>query len=590
VPPLCYNGRKRTGAQAARGGEGRSAQNLRREGSGKVKKKNGKRWGCLLLSAMLLFLVPSFGRAAEKKENGAKVRVFLASPLEKNQPYSRKGRTYDRDWIHPGMAESYGIRYARTKTYNTFFYPVRVVDGAAEVHLTFPASVHLTSARLNGKALSIDQPVTVSLTETADLRMADEKRCCEVKMMFTSLPVVSVTAKGNIVRSGTAATFTLADPDYAAHGWQQPYLTCDAVISRRGKSAAMFSQKHPFNLSLMKDGEKWDQRLLGLRKDSDWLLDSAYNDALRLRNRVLMDIWDEIYALPWNEKLSGANHGAFVEVILNGRYKGIFVLAEKQDRQQLGLKKSGSGADSLLIKTDEANTKSTSPAGFFSLGEEAPGSRVINEWHNVNIKYPKKENVTLETWRDFYDLTRLVVEGSDEEFAEKIGDYVDLRNLALYYVFINSMDVMDNMRKNMVFARYSPLDRFVLVPWDMDASLGRYYSSKKSKEKDLDTNPLFERLIALDVDGFNKRTAGIWHTYKDTLLSIDHVMEKIDGYYAALKLSGAADREKALYPTFTSYLGPEYTYNLNFEREIRYVRQYMEKHRVWIEEQFKDPY
>ncbi len=576
IPLFCYNEEK----WEAHAGEG----------SGKVNRETGKRWGCLMLAAVLLLLALPAGRAAEKKENGVKVRVFLASPLEKNQPYTRKGRTYDRDWIRPGMAESYGILYSRTKTYNTYFYPVRAADGAAEVHLTFPASVRLTSAYLNGKALSADRAVTVSLTEVAELRLADEKRCCGVNMMFTTLPVVSITVQDAIVRSGTAATFTLADPDYAAHGWQQPYLTADAVISRRGKSAAMFSQKHPFNLSLMKDGKKWDQRLLGLRKDSDWLLDSAYNDALRLRNRVLMDIWDEIYTLPWNDKLSGANHGNLVELILNGRYKGIFVLAEKQDRQQLGLKKTGSGVDSLLIKTGKANTKSTSPAGFFSMGEEEPGAGALNEWANVEIKYPKIENVTMDCWTDYYAMTKLVVEGSDEEFAEKIGDYIDLKNLALYYVFINAMDVMDNMRKNMVFARYSSLDRFILVPWDMDASLGRYYSSKKSKEKDLDTNPLFQRLIALDVDGFNKRVAGIWNTYKDTLLSIDHVMEKIDGYYAVLKASGAADRERELYPRFTSYLGPEYTYNLNFEREIRYIRQYMEKHRVWIEEQFKDPY
>ena len=547
-----------------------------------------------LTAALIGALLPGGAcLAAEKKASGAgrvKVRVYLAQPMEKNEKYSKTGKTYNRDWIKPQIEGSYPFLYKQTETFNTYFYPVKVTDGVAEARLVFPKSANVTSAHLNGKTLSADKPVTVNLTDVAELRLASGKRCCGVKMMFTSMPVVSVSAKDTIVRSGTAASFILADPDYAAHGWQQAYLKADAVVSRRGKSAAMYGKKHPFNVSLMKDGQKWDQRLLGLRKDSDWLLDSAYSDALRMRNRVLMDIWDEMYQLPWNDKLSGANHGAFVEVFINGRYKGIYVLAEKQDRKQLGLKKTGSGVRSLLIKTGKANTKSTSPAGFFSMGEEEPGASAINEWANVNIKYPKKADVTMDDWTDYYAMTKLVVEGSDREFAEKIGDYIDLKNLALYYVFINAMDVMDNMRKNLTIARYSQLDKFVIVPWDMDASLGRYYSSKKSKEKDLDTNPLFERLIALDVDGFNKRLAGIWMTYKDSLFSIDHLMEKIDGYYRPLKASGALDRERELYPRFTSYLGDEYTYTLNFEKEIAYIKSYMTKHRVWIEEQFKDPY
>lgn len=551
-----------------------------------------KRWiSALMLLLLLQSFLPAGALAAENASpSPIRVQVYLAEGIRENVPYSRSGKTYDRDWVKPEIDGSFGVLYAHSDTFNTFMFPIKAQDGAARVYLRFPGADGLTTAYLNGKKLSADAPVTVNLTDVSDLRLANGKKCMGARLMFTTLPVISLTAKGDILRAGTAGSILVVDPDYAGHGWQEPQFQCDAQVSRRGQSAAQFSEKHPFNVSLMKDGEKWDHRLLGMRKDSDWLLDSAYNDALRMRNRVLMEIWDEIYTLPWNESLSGANQGQFVELILNGRYKGIFVLGEKQDRKQLGLKKTGSGPEGLLLKTGKALTKDVSVAGFFSMGDELPGSRAVTEWNNVRIKYPKEENVTADTWKDFYELVKLTVEGSDEEFAEKIGDYIDLKNFALYYVFINAMDVSDNMRKNMVFARYSPLDRLVVVPWDMDASLGRYYSSKKSKEKGWDTNPLFERLIALDVGGFNKRMSGIWMTYKDTSLSVDHVMDKINGYYAMLKASGALEREKALYPSFTSYLGSEFSYTLNFEKEIDYVRRFMEKRRVWSDGHFKDPY
>lgn len=551
-----------------------------------------KRWACAaVLLALLLNMLPPEALAAGKDTGaGIRVEVYLAAPMKENAPYNPNGKTYDQDWIKPEIDGSFGVLFAHTDHFNTYIYPLRAAEGAIRAYLRFPEGSELTTAYLNDKKLSADTPVTVKLADESVLRLANGKKCAGVKMMFTTMPVVSLTAYGEIGRSGTPAAFILSDPDYAAHGWQQPQLQCDAQVTRRGQSAAHYSEKHPFNVSLMKDGEKWDHRLLGMRKDSDWLLDSAYNDALRMRNRVLMDLWDEIYTLPWNDALSGAPQGKYVELILNGRYKGIFVLGEKQDRKQLGIKKTGSGPDGLLLKTGKALTKDVSVAGFFSMGDEMPGSRVITEWNNVRIKYPKAENVTADTWRDFYELVRLTVQGSDEEFAEKIGDYIDLKNFALYYVFINAMDVSDNMRKNMVFARYSPLDRLIVVPWDMDASLGRYYSSKKSREKGWDTDPLFERLIALDVDGFCKRMHGIWMTYRDSTLSVDHLMEKINEYYAPLKASGALDREKALYPSFTSYLGSEFRYALNFENEIEYVRRFMEKRRVWSDGHFKDPY
>ena len=545
-----------------------------------------------LLTALMTGLLPAapLASADQTAEKHLRVKVLLAEEIRDNAPYKRSGKTYERDWITPEIDGSFAVLYGRTNAFNTYIYPLKTVNGEVTVRLRFPGVSGLTTAYLNGKKLSAASPVTVNLTDAADLRLADGKKCTGVKLIFTTLPVVSLTTVDDVARAGTEGSFLLVDPDYAAHGWQQPQFLCDAVVSRRGQSASQFSEKHPFNVSLMKDGEKWDQRLLGMRKDSDWLLDSAYNDALRMRNRVLMDLWEEIYTLPWSDQLSGANHGRFAEVVINGRYKGIYVLAEKQDRKQLGLKKTGNGPEGLLLKTHKALTKEVSVAGFFSMGDELPGSRVITEWNNVRIKYPKQESVTEDTWRDFYELVRLTVEGSDEEFAEKVGDYIDLKNFALYYVFINAMDVSDNMRKNMTFARYSPLDKLIVVPWDMDASLGRYYSSKKSRVKGWDTNPLFERLIALDVDGFNKRLNGIWITFRDTTLSVDHLMETIEKYYDILKPSGALEREKALYPSFTSYLGSEYSYSFNIEKEMTYIRSFMEKRREWSDEQFKDPY
>lgn len=544
-------------------------------------------WLLVLFSLLACVSVPEIA-SAETKTKAYQVHIYLGRPVTQEKRYVKGEHTYDRDWVKPDVRGSYALLYRVTEWYNTYFYPVRVLDGIATVYIDLPEGIKFTRAYLDDQMLSTDTPVVIDMTKEAALELADGKIRSRVHMIFTALPMVNIQASETITRDpGASATIQIVDPDYLEHGGDSPLFESEIMIYLRGNSSSRYKEKHPFNFSIMENGSKHDVKLLGLRKDSDWLLDSAYNDASRMRNRTLADIWDEIYQLPWNDSLSGANHGKYVEVILNGRYKGVFVLAEKQDRKQLGLKKTGSGVDSLLIKTDQTLTKPTSPAGFFSMGTEKPGEQEINIWHNVVIKYPKVENVTKDTWTDFYNMTDLVVNGSDKEFSANIGKYIDLDNLALYYVFIESMDITDNMRKNMTFARYSEDYKFIIAPWDMDASLGRYYSSAKARETDRDTNPLFERLIALNVDGFNQKVADVWAKYKDNLLSIDHVIEIMEKYYEVMRMSGAAEREKQLYSHFVSYLDAGYSYYLNFDKELIYIRDYLTRHRKFIEPYFQ---
>ena len=527
---------------------------------------------------------------SEKQPEEKQVLICLKEDLPENRPYTMDGTKYQRDIAVPVLSGAKGFIYKKTTQVNHWLFPVSYAQGTPTLYLSWEGiKGEPVSVSINNQLLSADKPVAVPLKEMAELRIANKSVRGLIRLMFTSLPIIQVKTDANIYKDvDSPCTITVSDPDYHAHGLDRPVITYDGVISRRGRSSSRYAAKHPYNFSLMKDGQKLDQSLLGLRDDSDWLLDSAYNDRSRMRNRVLMDVWHEIYRLPWDQTLSGATQGVYVELFVGTAYRGLYVLGEKQDRRQLGLSKRGGKWNGSFFRTGETGRDGASPAGFVSMGREKPLDDDPLRWYNVWLRFPQGNDVDYAAeWADFYDYVRLVVKGSPEEFAEKITKYADLDNLARYWLFANAADITDNMRKNMSFARLDDKDprfsKYILLPWDMDSALGRYYSSKKSRTEEIVTNRLFTRLINENPHDFRETLYTLWQTLKKGPLSVDSIMAHFDHYYDIIRASGADQRETDKHPTFISYVKAGYSFDMNFEAELRYIRSYTEKHIDWLD-------
>ena len=542
----------------------------------------------------LLFFIIYIAAAADDGEP-LLVSITFDQEIAESLPYNRNG-AYQRDLCVPLLNGERGYRYRQTNQVNTWLFPVDASHGVADLVLHLDADMEPLHISINGQTLTSGISVTLPLTDTAELRISDAKRRTMIRLCFTTLPVIEIRPEDKIFRShDSSCTIKVTDPLYREHG--ETAMTSDYVgtITRRGNSSSHYNAKHPYNFTLLKDGEKWDHSLLGLRTDSDWILDSAYNDRSRMRNRALMDVWDDVYRLPWDRTRSGATDGTYVELFINDTYKGLFALGEKQDRQQLGLAKTGGKWNSSYLRTGQTSTGGYSPAGFVSLGTKKPGASDPQRWYNVELRYPVGDSIsTSEAWQDFYDYTQLVIKGSKSEFAEKITQYADLDNLARYWLYANATDINDNMRKNMTFARYDDRDerfnRYILIPWDMDSSLGRYYTSKKSKSQEIITNRLFKRLMDENPGDFQKILYDDWQELRDGALSLDSIMAKFDAYYRQIHQAGADEREMKTHPTFTSYAHGNYSFKLDFEQELAYIREFTEKRLAWLDQYINSLY
>lgn len=544
-----------------------------------------------LLSILFIGLLMCVARASAQT---ALVYLSPDTPMDGNVEYVRDARPYERDAFLPEIQGSKRYVYKKSVDVCWYLYPVHVESDAPSVlYLNIPCSKPFLTVRLNGQPLSTTEPVEINLTETAELHLATEDKRALIRLCFSNLPIVSIeTQNDTITKVDAPGTITIFDPDYEMHGAKDAEYFSQITVSYRGNTSLVYSEKRSISFSLVDENEeKINKALAGLRNDSDWLLDAAFNDASRTRNRVCMDVWTDICRLPWNYTLSGATKGHYTEVYVNGNYRGLYCLGEKQDRKQLGLRKYDSGIKGLIVRSTNTEIDGVSTAAFHDLGKKAPGEVEPAKWYNQEIRFPNESLITEDTWQDFYDFTVLVEKGSKDEFAEKIGDYVYLNNIADYYLFNNALALTDNMRKNMTYVQYDRdheyLNRFLLVPWDMDASLGRNYSSSKSRTSIKSTNPLFTRLINENPGNFRTLLYNRWQELKEGALSLSSIIAHAEYYYNQITAAGAAVREIERHPEFTYYLKDTVHYKLDFTKELNYIRTYMEAHLQWWDEQME---
>lgn len=517
---------------------------------------------CVLLSALLCAL-----GAAALAEGGA---VLLAlgdnTPTNGNTAYKKDGRTYARDLTVPVINGMQAIKASQTGAAVTYICPVSAQN--KEIVIDFPYGAEWTTIEVDGQLLSPGQPVSVTLGADITVQLASKNRRSVLHLQLSTLPLVMVEYTGSdLYANQVPGTMTIYDPDYAQHGKSSAETSVNITIGYRGQSSLNYS-KHNFTVHLWVDdarSEQYKTSLLGMRKDDDWILCGAMNDQLRLRNTVAMQLWDEFYRLPWAD-VSGAIEGRFCEVYMRGKYLGLYRLTERLDRKQVSIDKT----NGQIVRSVQSEAGGVNLMDFTKLGKKLPANSEI--WYNMELKYPKPEDMTRDDWNEFYAFLQFISQSKDEEFAAHIGEYIDIENFAAYYVYVTAIGATGNMIKNLYFVMNDKTAdaRYLLVPWDVDGSFGRRNDATKREVDIISSNHLFERLVKTNAGGFCDICRRIWRETGDTVFAYDHIMGLFQQYYDELAASGVWQREATAWPKFK-------TFPFKVESELDYVYDYMQK-------------
>lgn len=350
------------------------------------------------------------------------------------------------------------------------------------------------------------------------------------------------------------------------------------------------------------DGKSVDRKLLGLRNDNNWILDAAFIDPSRIRNRVSTDIWNDFRTAPYyadrEPKARTATRGRMVEVFLNGVYDGIYCMTEKLDRKQLKLRKLDTHeeggvtiADPLqhgqLYKAVEWHYTSYFgyEGGSFTGVLPSEPLNTSDAWGGWEVKYPDLGDGEPFDWAPLYNHVAFMSTCTDAQFKREVANRFDLPVMRDYYLLQEMALATDNTAKNIYWFIYDAAEstKMSLAPWDFDGTWGINWNGAKSNSAAehtlrsyfgdlLSSNKIYSYLMRLNYDGWNARLAERYCELRRTkVFDPDALYQRFDDYVTLLRESGATQRE------FDRWNGAD-GYQLDWDADMTYIRGWIDAH------------
>lgn len=407
-------------------------------------------------------------------------------------------------------------------------------DGWADGELTAPEGYRVVRDEVK---LPDDPSVMIERGNSLMVYLVGETDYAVINIIMTYLPVISIDIDGSAELGGTLQGADFSLHDSAASNKNLRYSSSRAEVKLRGGSSSGLPKKS-IRLDLKtEDGENRKLPLFGMRSDDDWILTAMFSDESKVRDMTAWQLWREMNSRYPGVKGSCAPETRYVEVLLNGRYQGLYMFMEKFDAKTMKLE----DGDSLF--------KATSWEVPDSAGLRSQHVRSLS-YYAMEKKWPDVSTKIKGTWDCIAEYIRVAYETDGDGFVREIEDVTSIENQLDYWIFNNVTMAADNTFKN---AYYACKDGLVYtLPWDLDISFGLgwngdpatnyLYRNADSTTRTYDFQ-VGRRLIKYS-DSAVEYLKERWEALMSAdIVSADGLIENARVHYDLIRSSGALTRE-----------------------------------------------
>lgn len=377
----------------------------------------------------------------------------------------------------------------------------------------------------------------------------------------------------------------------------QKNITSACKVKFRGSASNSSKiEKHNYRLKFVDDmGEKVDIKVFDdLRNDNNWILDAGTLDRMRIRNRVLTDLWIDIATKPYysdiEPKALNASRGHIVEVFRNGEYQGLYNMCEPIDRKQMKLQKYDEQAGEIHGQLWKSANRSTTTR----MAEAKPYNNKTNTWASFEVEYPDFDEVNPTDFKPLYDVVKFVAESSDEEFAQHAHEFLDVPVLIDYFIFLQAVLAYDNLGKNLYWAIYDQASDKKVTPaiWDLDTSLGQswkpyeyhpaYLTIDYDIYKSANTDMFVKRFVKWNVNGFVDKARERYCELRKGELDATKIQQRFSYYMDVLTESGTVDREQTRWKNPADLSAVP----LDLAKEQAFINDWLVKRIKWLDDAY----
>ena len=360
-------------------------------------------------------------------------------------------------------------------------------------------------------------------------------------------------------------------------------------IEQRGESSIGFSKKS-YSIELQNDdGSNNNVSILGLPEENDFVLYGPYSDKTLMKNVLSYELFRRTGR--W------APRTRYIEIILNGEYRGVYVLTEKLKR------------DENRVDIDKLTKKDVTPeeiSGGYILRHDKTFKSSSEEYWTSPVIQPYHERM----WYEYYDpkYKKLTEDQANyikdwmKEFDEVMSGRSFNDNNYGYRKYIRTKSFVDMMFLNEIskgidsylfsayFYKENDADGGQLnagPPWDYNLGYGNV-----DYGQDWDAAETygwcytqgsrvywFERLM--EDEAYRNLVYCRWTEFRETIYTDDNIESIIDSCVNVL--GDAVDRNYDKYPILGEYFWPVLYYPDTYEEEIEILKDWLFERLAWID-------
>ena len=470
--------------------------------------------------------------------------------------------------------------------------------------ITFALVLALVSVSLALAQRADNYPPTASRTVTID---------------ETNLPIVfintghktihrnsRITARMKIIHNGDGkknygdtVRYDKQTVDY--DGW--------VALKYRGNSSFTGSDKKPLSIktidnTLENGGTKLKVKILGMGKDKDWAMIAPFCDKTMIRDVLAFDLGRPYFDY--------TPHTRFCEVVLDGIYYGIYIMAEKPGKGKHRLDLNDPGEDGGDLTGDfHVEIDRPDEAGYYTSRYHPYGRNgAVNNSRSIIYQY---DDPKYEDFKELPSGTRAAINKAIDDMetsfttnnytdpATGYRHYIDTQSFIDYLLSTEFAFNIDGYRLSTHMYKYSDTraknegldNRWKATLWDFNLSFGNanysygsttnlwVYDFNKREDNEYLVPFWWSKLLA--DPAFVSELRDRWKEYRLGAYSDEHVNAAIDSLTTMLTSGGAMERNERAWKMFGRYVSPCAYTGSSYEDEIRYMKSWITKRIVFLD-------
>ncbi len=363
-------------------------------------------------------------------------------------------------------------------------------------------------------------------------------------------------------------------------------------IEYRGQTSQFFDKKSYGFETRDANGENLNVSLLGLPEENDWILQGPFSDKTMIRNVLIYDLSNEIGLY--------ASRTQYCELVIDGDYKGVYVLMEKIKRDKNRVDIAKLTADEIttpeitggyILKLDKYNDNDQNR--FFS---QFAGAKAYMEYQVI---YPKPADLQTEQF-DYIQAYMNDFESAlnSEDYKDEIlgyQQYIDVNSFVDFLIMNELGRNPDAYRISTYFYKENEEDggQLKMGPvWDFNIGMGNADFCLGSAPSGWvfnynQTCPDDNWLVGywwkrfLSDPTFATAVIERWKTLRQTTFSIENIHQKIDDYAALLNES--QDRNQQRWNNIGQWVWPNDFIGATYQEEVDYLKNWFGERVLWLD-------